>query len=604
MTNRSTDPQPATMCEAFQETVRRYPDEVALRTVGGAVTLTWRQYADRVRRVAAGLAGLGVAPGDTVALMLTNRPEFHVCDTAVLHLGATPFSMYNTNPADMLAYLFENAGNRVVVCERQFLPTVLAARELGGAVERVVCVDDADEEFPAGDAAAGVLTLDDLVAAPADGFDFDAAWRAVGPEDLLTIVYTSGTTGPPKGVELTHRNFIENARVMAEFGGIGAADRAISYLPDAHAANRWFAHYGGILSGAQVTTVADMKTILAALTEVRPTLFLGVPRVWVKLKAAIEAGLDEEPSALRRRLAWWAIEVGRHRARLASAGRSPSALDAVRYAIADRVVLSRVRAKLGMDRLRIGVTGAAPIPPEVHEFVLALGVPLSEGWGMSECTAAITVNRLERIKLGTVGTPVPGAEIRIAEDGEVLARGPMVMRGYRADPEKTAETIDADGWLRTGDIGEIDADGYLRIVDRKKELIINAAGKNMSPTNIENTLAANSPLVGAAVVIGDQRPYNVALICLDPDAAAAFAAKHDLADTAVATLAGHPVVRKALQAGVDTANAKLARVEQIKKFTVLTETWEPGSAYLTPTGKLKRKPIATDYRATIDDLYR
>ena len=598
MTNRSTDARPATMCEAFQETVRRYPDQVALRTAGGAVTLTWRQYSDRVRAVAAGLAGIGVGAGDTVALMLANRPKFHLCDTAILHLGATPFSMYNTNPADMLAYLFENAGNRVVICERQFLPTVLAARKLGGTVEHVVCVDDAPEG-----AAEGVLGLDEVVADPAEGFDFDAAWQAVGPEDLLTIVYTSGTTGPPKGVELTHRNFIENARIMAEFGGVDATDRAISYLPDAHAANRWFAHYGGMLSGAQVTTVADMKTILGALTEVRPTLFLGVPRIWVKLKAAIETGLDEEPSAIRRRLAWWAIGVGRQRARTASAGRPLGLPASMRYALADRLVLSRVRAKLGMDRLRIGATGAAPIPPEVHEFVLALGLPLSEGWGMSECTAAITVNRLERIKLGTVGTPVPGAEIRIAADGEVLARGPMVMRGYRNDPEKTTETIDSDGWLHTGDIGEIDADGYLKIVDRKKELIINAAGKNMSPSNIENTLAVYGPLVGTAIVIGDQRPYNVALICLDPDAVAAFATKHGL-PAALSALARNPVVRESVQSGVDAANANLSRVEQIKRFAILTEIWEPGSPHLTPTGKLKRKPIATDYAATIDELYR
>ncbi|MFJ4653148.1 AMP-dependent synthetase/ligase [Nocardia sp. NPDC088792] len=595
MTNRSTVAQPATMCAAFQETVRRHPDKVALRTSDDAITVTWRQYSDRVRSLAAALAGLGVSRGDTVAIMLTNRPEFHLCDTAILHLGATPFSMYNTNPAEMLAYLFENAGNRVVICERQFLPVILAARELGGKVEHVVCVDGPTE---------GALGLDEVVAAPAEEFDFDAAWQAVGPDDLLTIVYTSGTTGPPKGVELTHRNFIENARIVAEFGGIGTDDRAISYLPDAHAANRWFAHYGGMLFGVQITTVADTKTILDALTEVRPTFFLGVPRVWVKLKAAIETALDAEPSVLRKRLVWWAIGVGRARARAQSAGNPSGTLDSVRYAVADRLVLSRIRAKLGLDRLRVGVTGAAPIPPEVHEFVLGLGLPLCEGWGMSECTAAITIARPARIKLGTVGTPVPGAEIRIADDGEVLARGPMVMRGYRNDPEKTAETIDSDGWLHTGDIGEIDAEGYLKIVDRKKEIIINAAGKNMSPTNIENAVAANSPLVGTAIVIGDQRPYNVALICLDPDAAAAFASKHALPDATLAALSRNSRIVEAIQSGIDAANAKLSRVEQIKKFAILTEAWELGSPHLTPTGKLKRKPIATDYAATIDALYR
>ncbi|WP_327144267.1 AMP-dependent synthetase/ligase [Nocardia sp. NBC_01327] len=603
MTNRSTVGRPATMCAAFQETVRRYPDEIALRTSGDAVTLTWRQYADRVRAIAAGLAGLGVGSGDTVAIMLTNRPEFHLCDTAILHIGATPFSTYNTNPAEAIAYQFENAGNRVIICERQFLPTVLAARKLGGRVEHVVCVDDPGEQ-ESGGAAVGVLGLDQVVAAPAGDFDFDAAWRTVGADDLLTIVYTSGTTGPPKGVELTHRNFIENARVAAEFDGLSPTDRIISYLPDAHAANRWLAHYSSMLFGVQITTVSDMKVILTALTEVRPTVFLGVPRVWVKLKAALESAIEDDPSPVRKHLARWAIGVGRARARAASAGRPLGALDAVRYALADRLVLSRVRTRLGLDRLRMGVTGAAPIPAEVHEFVLGLGLLLCEGWGMSECTAAISLNRPERIKLGTVGTPVPGAEVRIAADGELLVRGPMVMRGYRNDPEKTAETVDSDGWLHTGDIGEIDDEGYIKIVDRKKELIINAAGKNMSPANIENALTAHGPLIGTAVAIGEQRPYNVALICLDPEAAAAFAAKHSLPDTSLATLSTHPRVREALQSGIDAANAKLSRVEQIKKFAVLQEIWEPGSQHLTPTNKLKRKPIATDYASLIDDLYR
>ncbi|WP_458691027.1 AMP-dependent synthetase/ligase [Nocardia tengchongensis] len=603
MTNRSTVAQPATMCEAFQETVRRCPDEVALRTGGDAIMITWRQYSDRVRAIAAGLAGLGVGPGDTVAIMLTNRPEFHLCDTAILHMGATPFSVYNTNPAEVLAYQFENAGNRVVLCERQFLATVLAARKLGGKVEHVVCVDGPGEWAVVG-VAEGVFALDEVIANPAGEFDFDAAWRAVGPDDLLTIVYTSGTTGPPKGVELTHRNFIENARVVAQFGGIGPSDRGVSYLPDAHAANRWFAHYGGMLFGVQITTVADIKGILPALTEVRPTFFLGVPRIWVKLKAAIEASVEDEPSRLRKRLARWAIEVGKARARAASAGRPLGTVDSIRYTVADRLVLSRIRAKLGMDSIRIGVTGAAPIPLEVHEFVLGLGIPLCEGWGMSECTAAVSITRPDRIKLGTVGTPVPGAQVRIAADGEVLVRGPMVMRGYRKDPEKTAEAIDSEGWLRTGDIGELDSDGCLRIVDRKKELIINAAGKNMSPANIENAIAANGPLVGTAIVIGEQRAYNVALICLDPDAAAAFAAKHGLPDTSIAALADDPGIREALQSGIDAANATLSRVEQIKKFAVLREIWEPGSAHLTPTSKLKRKPIATDYAAIIDELYR
>lgn len=583
-----------TLVEAFQSVAARRPDAIAIRSADGATTLTWRQYTERVRAIASGLAALGVVPGDTVALMLTNRPEFHVCDTAVLHTGATPFSVYNTNPAEVLAYQFENAGNRIVICEKQFLPTVLAASGQGGKVEQVICVDgEADE----------AISLATLEATRAPDFDFDATWRAVQPTDLLTIVYTSGTTGPPKGVELTHLNFIENARITDDFGGISSSDRVISYLPDAHAANRWFAHYTNLLHGVTVTTVPDVKQVLAALTDIRPTGFLGVPRVWVKLKAALEQRMAEEPNTVKRNLARWAFATGQAKARTETAGRQPGVIGAIRYQLADRLVLSKVRAQLGMDQVRIAVTGAAPIPPDVHEFILGLGVPLCEGWGMSECTAAVTVGRPGRIKIGTVGLPVPGAELRIADDGEVLVRGPMVMRGYRKDAEKTSETIDSDGWLHTGDIGSIDGEGFLSIVDRKKELIINAAGKNMSPTNIENMVAANCALVGSVAAIGDARPYNTALICLDPEVAAAHAAKHGLPDGAVEALATDGVIRQIIAAGVDAANAKLSRVEQIKKFTIVSDTWEPGGEYLTPTNKLKRKPISVGYRDVIEQMY-
>ncbi|WP_330181082.1 AMP-dependent synthetase/ligase [Nocardia sp. NBC_01503] len=590
--------QPRTLCEAFQANVAAYPDWVALRTLGGAQSITWREYGERVRSIAAGLAKLGIGHGDTVAIMLTNRPEFHLCDTAILHTGATPFSVYNTNPVDLLVYQFGNAGNKAVICERQFAPQILAAVEKAAAqgitVEQVICVDDAP---------AGTLALTAVEGDPDPEFDFEKSWRAVDPEDLLTIVYTSGTTGPPKGVELTHTNFIENARVVDEFGGGGPEDKVVSYLPDAHAANRWFAHYLSMTRGAQITTCPDLKQVAEALAEVHPSVFLGVPRVWVKVKAALEDRFAAEPSPVRRALVDWAIRTGRARARAVSDGRAQGLFDTVQYRLADRLVLATVRERLGLDKVRVAVTGSAPIPPDTHEFFLGLGLPLCEGYGMTECTAGATVGRPQRIKIGTVGTALPGAEVKIAQDGEVLVRGRMVMRGYRNAPDKTAETVDADGWLHTGDIGELDAEGFLKIVDRKKELIINAAGKNMSPTNIENTITENTPLAGAVAVIGEARAYNTALICLDPELAAAFAERHQLSDRSIAGLARDPVVLKSLREGVDAANAKLSRVEQIKKFAVLPDVWLPGSDCLTATGKLRRKPIAIAYAATIDSLY-
>ncbi|WP_405498639.1 AMP-dependent synthetase/ligase [Nocardia sp. NBC_00511] len=590
----SNSTAPRTLCEAFQMNVTRYADRVALRTPGGVEQVTWREYGKRVRAIASGLAGFDIGKGDTVALMLTNRPEFHLCDTAVLHTGATPFSMYNTNPSEMLAHLFENSDCRLVICEEQFVPQVLAAAKLGGNVEHVVCVDGEVD---------GVVALDDVEKAPAAGFDFDSTWQQVDGDDVLTIVYTSGTTGMPKGVELTHSNFIANAETLDELGGIGVDDRVVSYLPDAHAANRWISHYSNLLYGAQVTTVADRTQVLAALSDARPTLFGGVPQMWIKIKAALESSVAEDPSLVKRALADWALKVGQDRARRESdRGCVPFALRA-QHAVADRLVLSKVRAKLGLDQVRIGVSGAAPIPPEVHRFMLALGITVCEAWGMSELTAAATVNRPDDIRVGTVGRAVPGARIKVADDGELLVRGPMMMRGYRNDPEKTAEAIDSEGWLRTGDIGTIDDDGFVRIVDRKKELIINTSGKNMSPTHIENAVIVECSLVGSVVAIGDRRPYITALVTLDPIAVAAFADKHGLGTASVRELSAHPAIKAAFDAGIAAANSKLSRVEQIKKYTILPDVWEPGSDTVTPTMKLKRKPIDAKYAREIDALY-
>jgi long-chain acyl-CoA synthetase len=583
----------STLCEAFQDTVASKPAAIALRTFGGAVEITWRDYADRVRAIAAGLAELGVGPGDTVGLMLTNRPEFHLVDTAALHLGAAPFSIYNTSPPEAIAYLFANAGNKVVVCEQQFLPVLREALE-GGAIKHIVCVDGAGE---------GVLSLAELESAPQAGFDYDAAWRAVRPEDLATIIYTSGTTGPPKGVEITHANIIANVSSVFDFIEPAPDERVVSYLPDAHAANRWFCHWTSLLVGTQITTLANPKEALATLTEVRPTLFVGVPQLWYKLKATIESTLAAERSPVKRTLGQWAVRTGCEVARRRTRGETVPAALALQHRLADRLVLSKVRAKLGLDAVRWAASGAAPIDPDALEFMLGLGILVCEAWGMSELTAAATVNRPDATRIGTVGTPLSGVEVRVAEDGELLVRGPNVMRGYRDDPARTAEVLDADGWLHTGDIGTVDQDGYVRIVDRKKEIMINSSGKNMSPSNIENVVKVACPLAGSVVAIGDRRPYVVALLTLDPDAAAAFAATHGLTDTSLAAVAGNSKLQKEIEAGIELANRKLSRVEQIKKFTVLPVEWTPGGEELTPTMKLRRKPIATRYATQIEDLY-
>ena len=585
----------STFCAAFQDTVARVPHNIALRSLDDSVRITWRQYGARVRKLAAGFASLGVRPGDTVGIMLRNRPEFHLVDTAALHAGATPFSIYNTLPAEHIAHLFANAGNRVVVCEAEFLDQIRAAAELPEtSVEHIVCIDSSPE---------GVLSLANLEAGDAPDFDFDATWQAVQPSDVATIIYTSGTTGPPKGVELTHASLLAELDGTTELCPLSADDIVISYLPDAHIANRWGAHYASLASGLQIVPLPDLKQLITALPSVRPTIFGAVPQIWYKVKAGIEGQLAAEKSPVKKRLAAWAFGVGKRAARMRSDGQPvPRPLE-VQAKLAERIVFSKVRAKLGLDRVRFAATGAAAIDPEALEFVLALGLPVCEVWGMSELSCCATVNPPDAIRIGTVGTALKNVELRIAEDGELLVRGPIVMKGYRNEPEKTAEALDADGWLHTGDIASIDDDGYVKIVDRKKELMINAAGKNMSPANIEGTVKVSCPLVGSVVAIGDDRPYVVALLTLDPDASAAYAAAHNLTDASPKALADDPDVRAAIETGIAEANTRLARVEQIKKFAILPDVWEPGGDEVTPTMKLKRKPIAAKYAAEIEKLY-
>lgn len=586
------DSQPvSTLCEAFQRTAAIDPDAVALRTVGGGQALTWRDYALQVRQVAAGLAGLGVRRGDTVSLMMANRIEFYPLEVGAQHVGATSFSVYNTLPADQLGHLFANAGTKVVICEPAYVETIRAS---GASIEHIVCLDGRP---------VGTLSMEDLLAAADDDFDFESSWRAVQPDDVVTLIYTSGTTGPPKGVEMTHTNLLFEAAALDAVLGVRFGDRITSYLPSAHIADRAMALYNSETAGVQVTVVPDARQIGAALPDVRPTIWAAVPRIWEKLKAAIEFTVAGEPDENRRAALQWALAVGAKRSAALMAGEPIPDDVASEWAQADELVLSKLRAKVGLDELRWAVSGAAPIPKETLGFFAGIGVPICEVWGMSELSCVASTAHPRDARLGTVGKLLPGLESRIASDGEFLVRGPLVMRGYRRDPAKTAEAIDPDGWLHTGDILEEDADGYLRVVDRKKELIINAAGKNMSPANIENAILASCPMIGAMVTIGEARPYNTALMVFDADSVGPYAAAHGLAEATPAALAADPGVIGQIAAGVSAGNARLSRVEQIKRFRVLPTLWEPGGDEVTLTMKLKRRPIAAKYADEIDALY-
>ncbi len=585
--------QAGTIAEAFRITAAERLDQVAIRTKGDAFTITWGALRDRVDALAGGLSELGLERGQTLALMLSNRPEFHLCDLAGMMVGATPFSIYNTYTPEQIAYLVADAGAHILICEQQYLPQVLAARAELDQLEHVIVVD--------GEPPEGTLALAD-VEAMNNGFDVEASVALIEPTDVLTLIYTSGTTGPPKGVQLIHRNLLAAVEGLEELIEFPRDGRVISWLPSAHVAERNAHHYLPIVFGLQITCCENPRDVLSYLPEVRPSWFFAVPRIWEKLKAGLETMLASQPEE-QRATVQAALDAAIEKVQLEQRGEPVPEELAERVARADAEIFSGLRTMLGLDKVEAINVGAAPTPVEVLEFFHAIGLPLAELWGMSETCGAGTVNPPGRIKIGTVGPPAPGVEIRLDSDGEVLVRSDVVMLGYRNLAEKTREAFTDDGWLRTGDIGVLDADGYLTIVDRKKELIISAAGKNMSPANIEATLKSASPLIGQACCIGDRRPYNTALIVLDADFAPAWAAKEGIAETSLEALSGEERVREAVQAAVDAANEKLARVEQIKRFTIVPGDWLPGGEELTPTMKLKRKPIGAKYEPQIEAMY-
>ncbi len=579
---------------AFGESVDRLGDDPAIVWAEGDEerSISWSEFAARVARIAGGLAKLGLGRGDTVAMMMNNRPEFFVCDMAAVSLGAAPFSIYQTSSPEQIQYVVSDAGAQIAIVEKAFLDVFSEARKDLPAIEHVIVID--------GD--GGTHTLAEIEELDPE-FDARSSVEAIEPDELLTLIYTSGTTGPPKGVQLSHRNLmnlVAGVNGIVEFPDRGG--KVISWLPSAHIADRGANYYLPVILGATIHVCPDPRTIIDFLPTVKPTFFFAVPRIWEKLKAGLEAKMAAIPGEQGEQ-ARAGLEAALKKVRLEQAGQEVPAELAAGAAAADEAMFSVLRTSLGLDEAKSVNVGAAPTPLEVLEFFHAIGIKIGELWGMSETCGVVTINPPEKVKLGTVGPPAPGWEVQLAEDGEVLVRGDANMVGYRNQPEKTAETIDSEGWLHTGDIGELDEDGYLKIVDRKKELIINAAGKNMSPANIEAKLKAASPLIGQAVAIGDARPYNTALIVLDPDFVPTWAEKNGIEDRSAEALATNQAVLDAIQAGVDEANERMARVEQIKKFKVLPTEWMPGGDELTPTMKLKRKPIDQKYAAEIEELY-
>ncbi len=580
----------------FRDAVTDHGDRVALRWRDGDdwQEMTYAQYGEAATRLATALTGLGIGPGDRVALMMRNRPEFHVADVAVVLVGGTPISIYNSSSPDQIAYLMGHSGvGAAIVEDERFLASVLAVRDQLPTLREIAVIEPSASGVP-----DGVHTWADLLRS--EPGDLDTLAAIAKPSDLATVIYTSGTTGPPKGVMLDHANLTWTIRCTREaFGDIEVEGaRLVSYLPMAHIAERMVTHYGGIANHYEVTTCPEPGQVAKYLPEVRPQVFFAVPRVWEKVHAGVMAMASADPA--RKAQLDAALSVGLQVSDHTARGEELPADLATAWEEAD-AGLSAVRTLLGLDALIAAISGAAPIAVEIFDFFRGLGVPLSEVYGMSESTGLMNWDAFA-IRAGTVGRAVPGLELKLAEDGEVICRGGCVFRGYLDEPEKTAEALDADGWLHSGDIGVIDADGYLRIVDRKKELIITAGGKNISPSNLESSLKAQL-LIGQACVIGDQRPFMSALVVLDPDTAPPWASQHGIDATSLAELADHPEVVAEVDREVEAAMASFNHAERVKKVIVLHDEWLPDSEELTPTSKLKRRGIHAKYGREIESIY-
>ncbi|MGH2734872.1 MAG: AMP-dependent synthetase/ligase [Actinomycetota bacterium] len=604
----------ATIIDRFHERVANHPDRVALRYKRGGqwADITWRDYGRQVRRAAKGFSSLGFAPGHRMALLSGNRPEWHVADIACLSFGGATAPVYTTNSPEQVQYIVNHSDSTIACVENpDQLEKILKMRAELPNLKKVVVFEgfagDADAEF--------VMTWQQLLEAgdSVDDSVYDQATANVKPDDLATFVYTSGTTGPPKAVMLSHSNIWWTATHSEQHIPIAHAEgaRALSYLPLSHIAERMISHLLQIHYGTQTWFAQSIDTLLADLQECKPTYFFGVPRVWEKFYAGVQAKMAAaDPNDRKAKLAKKAIEAGRRVSELEQeavrAGgkmadaRIPLGLK-LQHALLDRLVLHKIRAAFGLEECELALSAAAPLAPELIWFFHSIGLKITEGYGQSEDNGPTTWNPPDAVLIGSVGTPLPGLEVKIAEDGEILARGGNIMQGYYKNEEATRETVDADGWLHSGDVGEFNEHNYLKITDRKKDIIITAGGKNIAPQELENRLKFHA-LISQVVVIGDRRPFLTSLITLDAEKAPAFAKEHGI-EGDIAAISSHERTLKEIQAAVDELNAGLAKVEGIKKFRVLTRDFLEEENEITPTMKVKRKTISESYATAIEDMY-
>jgi long-chain acyl-CoA synthetase len=598
-----------TLCDELRDVAETsgdayaYSDEAGAGADAGWQSLTWSQARQRVLEVAAGFAALGLAPGERVVLMLPNRSEHVLADLGAVHAAGLGVTLYATLAPEQIAFVAADCEARIAVLDgaaelARWQPIL---EQLPG-VRKVIVRDPA--ACPAGEQ---YLTWADFAALGRERFaagpgEIAARVAAIKPDDPLALLYTSGTTGNPKGVLLTHRNILYAMAAANRMGLITPHVRWVSYLPLAHIAERMLSIYAPIHTVGHVHFCPDAAQLVRVIGKVRPTAFFGVPRVWEKIRAGIQALLTAEQDESKRATVSQAMEIGRRYVESCQYGQTTSPELEAQFRAADEHVLGPIRGLLGLGEATSALSGAAPLPPDVAAFLAGLGMKILDVYGMTETTGAFTANTPAEFKLGTVGRPSTGMEVMIAEDGEILVRGPLTTSGYLNRPDQTEALIDADGWLRTGDIGTIDADGFVRVTDRKKELIITAGGENIAPAAVESMLVAH-PLIGQALAYGDRRPYVVALLTLDGEAAPAWARSRGITADSLAALASDPQVLAEVSAGVAAANERLARVQQVKRWRLLPVEWTAETEELTPTLKLKRRVVHAKYADVIDSLY-
>jgi long-chain acyl-CoA synthetase len=596
-----------TLCDLLSATVAEYGDLPAYSDREGDEawqTVTWREHRDMALRLAAGLVELGLEPGERVALMLPNRYEHVLADQAIVHAGGVPVTFYATLAADQIGYVAGDCDVRIAIIDgptelARWQPLLDELPSLRRIIVRGAAACPAGEKFLSW---ADFAELSEQAAQTDATAQVASRTDAITSDDPVTLLYTSGTTGNPKGVIITHGSVLYEC-TTAEMGGSTQMHvRWVSYLPLAHIAERMFSIYLAAYSAGHTFFCHVTTDLVKTVGAVKPTAFFGVPRVWEKIQAGIQSLLALEQDESKRAAVAAAMETGRRYVESCQFGHTTSDELAAEFAEADANVLGLIRSLLGLGEATTVVSAAAPLPPEVGAFFAGLGMKILDVYGMTETTGAFTTNTLAAFKLGTVGKPVPGMEVKIADDGEILARGPLNSPGYLSLPEQTADLIDDDGWLHTGDIGSMDDDGFLSVIDRKKELIITSGGENISPAAVENVLVAN-PLVGQALAFGDRRKFVVALLTLDGEVAPAWAKARGIEATSLAGLAENAQVLAAVTEAVAEANEQLARVQQVKRWRLLPVEWTAESEELTPTFKLKRRIIHRKYADVIDSLY-